>query len=167
MAEFTAEFERNINPGPEYDNYSIDQATQCNDDVQQRNVMFNDIINGDFVVGFNYNSSTGTPPQSLRILSYTDEMFWTETSSGIVTPVPGFVPSELKENSTGNVLTYPFTININNLNNIDIQSNSLELECNDSAKYVSRRNRVIEYIIFDQNGQAGPIRKATFTNIQQ
>lgn len=167
MGSFTVQFTEAIQAGPSYDDYQVNVSTPCNDDAQQRNVKFNDIITGDFVVGFNYNSSGGYSAQSIQILSYTDEMISTEISTSVETVPPGFVPSELKRISTNTALNYPYTMNINNLNDIGLITNSFELICQDSSKYVASRTRRIEYIILDTNGQAGPTKTATFTNSQQ
>lgn len=166
MASFTVEFQREILFGPEYENYSIDQVTECNDDAQQRRVRFNDIVNGDFVVGYNYTSSTSSPAQIIRIESYTDEMISTEISSGIVAVPAGFVPSQLERISTNTTLTYPYSMNISELSDIGIEANSVELMCEDRIKYTASRIRSINYYIFDSNGQSGPLRTARFTNSQ-
>ena len=167
MAVFSIEFARGQLQGPDYDDYNVGVSTPCNDDAQPRRVRFDDNINGDFVVGWDYNSPSGSPATTIRIEEYTDEMIWREISNGIDTPVPGFVPSQLRDNSTGNLLTYPYNMNISDLNQLSVVPNSLELVCNESSKYTTIRNRTITYYIFDANGNGGPMRKAMFTNTQQ
>lgn len=167
MAVFSIEFARGQLAGPEYDDYSVGVASVCNDDAQPRRVRFDDNINRDFVVGWNYSSPSGSPATTIRIEEYTDEMIWREISTSTDTPVPGFVPSELRDNSTGNLLTYPYNMNISDLDDLSVSPNSLELICNKSDKYTTIRTRSITYYIFDANGNGGPMRKAVFINTQQ
>jgi len=161
MAIFQIEFEEFREPGPTYEDYSVGVNTICNDDAQQRNVMFNDIINGDFVVGYNYS---GNPATTLVIESYEDHMDFIEIATSIATPDPGFTPSELRDTSTGNALTYPYTKAITNLNQLDLILNSSELSCPPSSDYTTVRTRRLVYHILDDNGTAGPTRTASFTN---
>lgn len=166
MAQFTIEFDRSIDGGPQYDPYNINQSIQCNDDGQQRRVRFNDTINGDFVVGYNYFSPGGYTAQTIKILGYEDTMIWTEIATGAETVPTGFVPSRLRRNSTSAILTYPYTMNISDLADIGLEINSIELICNESDKYETSRSRAISYTITDANGQEGPVRKALYTNSQ-
>lgn len=166
MATFTVEFERGSLPGPSYEDYSVGVTSICGDDARTHPIKFNDNINGDYVVGWNWsNPSYGLPPGSIRIESFTDETFVEEVATGTMIPV-SYPSNTLKDLSTGLNLTYPYITPISNLPNIVENFNQAEITCysSGSSDYINTRKRTIEYILFDTDNHAGDLHKATFVN---
>lgn len=168
MAIYTIRFDKEPDDprGPTYESYMVGVNSICFDDVRYHPVVFNNNITGDFVVGWNWVNANGNPPQTLRILSFTDKTETIEISTGLVIP-NNYPPNTLRDNSTGLDLTYPYEFDINSLGNIRENSNQLEISCEGSGsdKYKNTRQRIIEYIILDSGGIPGPTRTATFQNI--
>lgn len=163
MAEFIVTFDRGIEPGPEYEDYIKTVSTICGEDGYDRTLTFNDTVNGDFVIGYNYTSLPGYSADTLIISSYSDEMTWEDVDTNVSIPTPGFTPSELQDTTTSTVLTYPHSMSISDLANISLTPSGVELICGGS-KYIATRKREISYHIVDTNGQSGIAHKATFIN---
>lgn len=166
MAVYGINFAQKV--GPEYEDYSIGVSTFCGADALQRNVKFDDIVTGDFVVGYNWNNPSGLPATTIVFESFTDITTVTEISSGNDIPV-SVTPNALEDVTTGLDLVYPYTIDISDLANIQQHINNTELFCYDSGNpaYENIRTRAITYYILDSAGVAGPVRVATFINIRQ
>ena len=168
MAIFTIQFQRGQLPGPTYEDFSVTNQTPCNQIPTQKVIKFNDLI-GDFVVGYNYQSSTSSPANQIRFESFTDETVSIEISTNIETIITGLPQDRLKDSSTGLDLTYPYIIPIANLPNIILNMIAEEnLVCpSDPVNYTTKRRRKIEYIIFDTNGIPGPVKIAEFDLVLQ
>lgn len=148
-----------------YAEYSVGQATICNNTGSQRNVKFNDLT-GDFIVGKDFTNSAGFPAQTLSILNFTDVSVVIQNSTGNQTPTPGFVPNQMKNLVTNTVInTFPYNIAISNLSQLGQQINTLELTCPaDMVNNTARRTREITYRIIDSNGNLGPVKTTQFYN---
>ncbi len=166
MATFTVEFERGTLPGPTYEDYSVGVTSICGDDARTHLIKFNDNINGDYVVGWNWdNPSYGLPPDTIRIESFSDTTEVLDTVSGNTIPV-SYPPNTLRDLSTGLDLTYPYVTPMSNLPNIVETFNQPEITCyaDGSPKFQNTRIRVIEYILADTGGNWGSLQKAEYRN---
>lgn len=162
MANFTVQFEESQNLAPTYEDYGVGVRTKCSTDAAQLRVRFNDIVTGDFVVGYNYSSPMASPATTLIITQYIDEMFWIDNVTGATTVPTFFDPSELSDNGT-TISTFPHYVSINTLGDLAIVPHSGELHCPPKGSYAIR-TRTISYMIRDANNLDGPLRKATFIN---
>lgn len=167
MADFEVIFEEQLEFPPEYEDYVVGVRTKCNSgtNASQRLIRFNDIVTGDFVVGFNYNSPGGFSAQNLVIESYTDKYFVIEIATGIETADPTHIPNRLQYSGVN--VTYPYTVGMSNLNNLGWFIRAAELQCGDTPGYTYKRERIITYHIVDSNGNIGPTRVAIFINTPQ
>ena len=141
---------------PSYEDYTkIENNTSCGADNIIRKIDFNTTLQ-DFSVGTNYS---GDMAQSLVIVSYTDEMKEYSVETGLIGVPSTFTPSVIKDN-LGTPLTYPYSLNIENLDILQFVS-SQEMICdNTSSKFYTERTRTITYYIIDMNGVQGPIRES-------
>lgn len=144
-----------------YDDYTNNQAAICNDDAQPRNILFN--TNGDFCLGYNY---LGDSADTVTIVSFTDTMEEFEVGVGSLGTPSGFVPSTIQD-SYNNNLTYPYTLQVEDLFKLKFQANTVEMLCDGSNKFYTERSRVIEYYITDINSNIGAIKKSTLFQTTQ
>lgn len=167
MATFTITFSEAPPVAPYYEDYSVTVESICDGDAINRIIRFNDNVTGDLVVGYNYSSSIGSPATTFKIISYEDTMNYKEIATGIESPAPGFTPSELKDNTTGNFLTYPYITPVSNINNIVMLTHSVEIKCPTDPAYTSVRVRKLVFQVADAAGTYGPIKAASFINNPQ
>lgn len=169
MAEFSIQFDELILDPPTYDESTQYQLVVCGADAMPRVLGWwpDTAFTTDYVLG--YNLIVNYPPiVTVRLHSYSDEMYWIEIGPNTETPVPGFTPSLLKDDATGNFLVYPYNKLLVDIAEISTSPNSTELMCNsDTAKYRTERRRTIEYSLIDNNGLEGPIRKANLITYDQ
>lgn len=151
-----------------YNSYSVGVATACNSSASQREFAFN-ILSSDFVVGKDYNNGLGYPAQTLRVLNFTDNSYFIENSTGNQTPAPGFIPKRLRNLVTNTTITtFPYEILISNINQLGVELGGNEMICpSDPINYSPRRVRELTYRILDNQGNVGPIKIATFSNLPQ
>ena len=164
MAQFEVTFYEYTRP-LKYEDYSMKTTYPCTEEPSvYRYPIFNDVINGDFVIGYNYS---GGIPATLRIHSFGDSMTHTEVSTGTVWIPSGFTPDKLMDEATGLELTYPYDKDINNITDIHTFNEATspyvyEFYCSGTTKTLALRVRKIVYSIIDEYGLEGPKREAMF-----
>lgn len=163
MAEFTVEFARGTLPPPEYDDSLKNENIQCGDDLHIRTIMFNN-NSADFNVGKNFTSNY-PPETNIRIEGFSDIFEIEEIAGGIITTPAGFIPSQIKNIVTNQLLTYPYTLPISQLSNLSFKHYVGEMDFCDSSKFKNRRTRKISYMIEDSNNLFGPVREAVLITI--
>lgn len=163
MAEFTVKFARGTLPPPEYDDSLKNENIQCGDDLHIRTIMFNN-NSADFNVGKNFTSNY-PPETNIRIEGFSDIFEIEEIAGGIITTPAGFIPSQIKNIVTNQLLTYPYTLPISQLSDLNFEHYVGEMDFCDSSKFENRRTRKISYIIEDSNNLFGPVREATLITI--
>lgn len=163
MAEFIIEFARGTLPPPEYDDSLKSENIQCGDDLHIRTIMFNNNL-ADFNVGKNFTSNY-PPETNIRIEGFLDIFEIEETAGGTVTTPSGFIPSQIKNTATNQLLTYPYTLPISQLSDLDFEHYVGEMDFCDSSKFENKRTRKISYMIEDSNNLFGPLREAVLITI--
>lgn len=167
MAEFSIIFDEMLNSPPRYEDYSvIGPLGSCGEDAQIHPITFNDISTGDYVVGYNWDSPIGLPPGNIRIESFTDTTETYDTVLNVIANVQTTPANTLKDTTTGLNLVYPYITPISNLPNIVEVFTQSEITCYEkgSAKFRNTRTRKIKYVIFDTDGNAGPVCDAIYQN---
>ena len=163
MAEFTVKFARGTLPPPEYDDSLKNENIQCGDDLHIRTIMFNN-NSADFNVGKNFTSNY-PPETNIRIEGFSDIFEIEETAGGIITTPAGFIPSQIKNIVTNQLLTYPYTLPISQLSNLSFEHYVGEMDFCDFSKFENRRIRTLTYVIEDSNTLFGPVREAVLKTI--
>ena len=163
MAEFTVKFARGTLPPPEYDDSLKNENIQCGDDLHIRTIMFNN-NSADFNVGKNFTSNY-PPETNIRIEGFSDIFEIEEIAGGIITTPAGFIPSQIKNIVTNQLLTYPYTLPISQLSNLSFEHYVGEMDFCDFSKFENRRIRTLTYVIEDSNTLFGPVREAVLKTI--
>ena len=163
MAEFTVKFARGTLPPPEYDDSLKNENIQCGDDLHIRTIMFNN-NSADFNVGKNFTSNY-PPETNIRIEGFSDIFEIEEIAGGIITTPAGFIPSQIKNTVTNQLLTYPYTLPISQLSDLNFEHYVGEMNFCDSSKFENKRTRKISYMIEDSNNLFGPLREAILITI--
>lgn len=163
MAEFTVKFARGTLPPPEYDDSLKNENIQCGDDLHIRTIMFNN-NSADFNVGKNFTSNY-PPETNIRIEGFSDIFEIKEIAGGIITTPAGFIPSQIKNIVTNQLLTYPYTLPISQLSDLNFEHYVGEMNFCDSSKFENKRTRKISYMIEDSNNLFGPLREAILITI--
>lgn len=156
MAKFIVEFAEKIPTPPSYTSFSKEENVLCHTDVIFRDVVFDSV--GNYVLGVDYTGDF--PAEIVRIESFTDQLFYSDVGGGgNYHEETGYTPSEMIDNSTGLPLTYPYTMNINDISNLDFTVGEGEMPCKiEEVDY--QRLRIITYVIFDSQGNAGTVENS-------
>ncbi len=162
MAEFTVKFARGTLPPPEYDDSLKNENIQCGDDLHIRTIMFNN-NSADFNVGKNFTSNY--PPETNIIIEGFTDIAEIEESGGAITNPVGFIPSQIKNTVTNQLLTYPYTLPISQLSDLNFEHYVGEMDFCDFSKFENRRIRTLTYVIEDSNTLFGPVREAVLKTI--
>lgn len=162
MSEFTVKFARGTLPPPYYENSTKIENIQCGDDLHTRTILFNNNL-ADFNVGKNFMSNY--PPETNIIIEGFTDIAEVEELGGAITNPVGFIPSQIKNIVTNQLLTYPYTLPISQLSNLNFEHYVGEMDFCDFSKFENRRIRTLTYVIEDSNALFGPVKEAVLKTI--